>query len=76
MISNGSRTASIPAGSTTDGNVKTVLGTIPMEKLQDQDNRYFMLFQIDNIVSTCVCIGIQQEGGDLEKDSFSYRYTF
>ena len=34
MISNGSRTASIPAASTTDGTVKTVLGTVPIEKLE------------------------------------------
>lgn len=35
-----------------------------------------MVFNIDSIDSKCVCVGIQQQGGDLEKDSFDFRYGF
>lgn len=50
-----------------------------MEMHPDLDpnfSKYITLFSIDNMESSCVCVGIQQEGGDLEKDSFNFRYGF
>lgn len=90
MISNNDRTACISPESTSDGDVKTVLGTFAMERhmppsedemtldvdLVPQSNKYYMVFKIDNIGSQCLCVGIQQVGADLEKDSFRYRYGF
>ena len=44
--------------------------------LAPQFSRYISLFTVNNTASTCLCVGIQQEGGDLEKDSFNFRYGF
>ena len=79
LIKNEGRTATINPYFATDGNVKTVLGTHAMERpqtLEEGSGKYYMLFQLEAIGSKCVCVGIQQEGGDLEKDSFDYRYGF
>ena len=74
-----------------DGNVKTVLGKKAMEryslKAEAQNgltaggddpsrSKYYVAFRIDNLASTCVCVGIQEEGADLEKDSFEHKMSF
>lgn len=74
-----------------DGNVKTILGKKPMErysmKAESQSSlatgsedpsrsKYYVAFRIDNISSTCLCVGIQEEGADLEKDSFEFKMSF
>ena len=79
LIKNEGRTATINPYFPTDGNVKTVLGTHPMERPateEDGNGKFYMLFQLESIGSKCVCVGIQQQGGDLEKDSFDFRYGF
>ena len=43
---------------------------------QVDESKYFIAFRIDSIASQCLCVGIQKEGGDLEKDSFEYRHGF
>jgi len=43
---------------------------------EDGPSKFYMLFKLNSIDSKCVCVGIQQQGGDLEKDSFDYRYGF
>ena len=79
LIQNDGRTATINPYFQTDGNVKTVLGTYGFERPQNEEDgpsKFYMLFHLDKIGSKCVCVGIQQQGGDLEKDSFDYRYGF
>lgn len=85
------RTARIKQDFKSDGNVKTVLGKKVMErysmKAEAQSSletggedpsrsKFYVAFRIDNLASTCVCVGIQEEGADLEKDSFEYKMSF
>lgn len=47
LITNDNRTASINPHFPTDGNVKTVLGTMPMERmksLEEGSSKYYMMF--------------------------------
>ena len=46
------------------------------ENLDEKFSKYITLFSIDKMESSCVCVGIQQVGGDLERDSFNFRYGF
>lgn len=39
-------------------------------------SKFYVAFRIDNLASNCVCVGIQQEGADLEKDSFEFKQSF
>lgn len=84
-----SRTAKIMANAKYDGDVKTILATEPMEKfsnkaeasnsLDSEDpskSKFYVAFRIDNIASNCLCVGIQQEGANLEKDSFEFKQSF
>ena len=78
-LTNDNRTACLKPDAEKDSFVKTVMGTCPLErreKLDPSASKYYVLLNIDNIDSTCICIGIQQLGGDLEKDSFKFRYGF
>lgn len=62
LIKNEGRTATINPFFQTDGNVKTVLGTHPMERPQSLENgpgKFYMQFQLDAIGSKCVCVGVQ-----------------
>ena len=83
ILSNDGRTAQISPDSEEDGNVKTVLGTFAMERHKTEGEegsakkgKYLVVFQIDNIGSQCLAVGVQQVGGDLEKDSFEHRHGF
>ena len=44
--------------------------------VQTRSSKNYVLFHVKYIESSCLCVGIQQVGGDLEKDSFNYRYGF
>lgn len=39
-------------------------------------SKFYVAFRIDCLSSTCLCVGIQQEGADLEKDSFEHKMSF
>ena len=66
---------------------KTILGSVGMQRfspnelpnsgvVQTRSSKYYILFHVKHIESSCLCVGIQQHGADLEKDSFNYRYGF
>lgn len=60
-LSNDGHTAKISPSFEELGDVKTVLGTLPMEKHPDlapEFSRYVTLFTVNNIASTCLCVGI------------------
>ena len=40
------------------------------------ESKYFVAFRIDKIASQCLCVGIQKEGANLDKDSYEYRHGF
>lgn len=44
--------------------------------IQTRNSKYYVLYHVEHIESSCLCVGIQQVGGDLEKDSFNHRYGF
>ena len=86
VISNEGRTVQIDPEFKEDGFVKTVLGNCSMEKFVPtpseeemgikKESKFMIMFSLDKVDSSCVCVGIQQVGADLEKDSFEFRYGF
>ena len=60
-LSNYNRTARIKADAQKDNLVKTVMGTYPLERREKDDpsaSKYYVLLNVDEIDSTCICVGI------------------